>query len=403
MKILQITANIGTGSVGRIAEDLYFGIKNNGWDCKVAYGRDKHTRISKEDIIKIGNKFDVYLHAIYTRIFDRTALDFASSTATKKLIKQIENYNPDIIHLHGNYGYYINVKILFNYLKNKNIKVISTFHCCWDFTGHCSHFTYVKCEKWKTGCFCCPEKKSFPASFIFDNSKKNYFDKKELFTSVKQKIIVTPSQWLKELVVQSFLSKYPVYVINNGIDINAFTGTYLDLQKYGIVKDKPLILGVASVWSSRKGLNDFIELANLTNNDIQIAVVGINQKLAKKLPHNLIAIERTESKNELAALYSQATVFFNPTYEDNYPTVNIEAIACGTPVVTYQTGGSPESVLKYNGGYVIEHKDYKKLLQIVRQNFGKSLTVTEEQRRDMSSERMVEDYIKLYTEVTTKG
>lgn len=403
MKILQITPNIGSGSVGRIAEDLYYGIKEHGDDCKIAYGRDINTNIPLSDIWRIGKKLGVYIHVLYTRIFDRTALGGVSVIATRKLIKQIKEYNPDIIHLHGNYGYYINAKVLFKYLQTTNIKIVSTFHSCWDFTGHCCYFTYANCEKWKTGCYSCPEKKAFPTSYIFDNSKRNYYEKKKLFTSISQKIIVTPSVWLAEVVKKSFLSKYPVRVIYNGIDINSFKKTDVNLSKFGIDDNKPLILGVASVWSPRKGLNDFIELSKIVDDNIQIVVVGVNKKLIRKLPSKIIAIERTESKKELAALYSKATILFNPTYEDNYPTVNIESIACDTPVVTYQTGGSPECIKKYNAGFVIEKKDYKKLIDIVNMQYGKKLLISNEQRKDMSSERMVEDYIKLYSEILKEG
>ncbi len=397
MKILQICVNAGSGSVGKIVEDLYYGIKENGNQCVIAYGRSKNTAIPDKDLIKIGNGTQVYLHALHTRIFDRTGMGICSRNATIHFVKEIEKYNPDIIHMHGNYGYYINIEVLFHYLSWKNITVINTLHSCWDFTGHCCYFTYSNCDKWKTGCYKCIEKKSYPASYLFDNSKQNYFLKKKLFTSLKKEIVVTPSEWLASLVKESFLCCYPLEVIRNGIDTGIFSFTKKDLSKYGIKEGCKLILAVASFWQPRKGLADVIELAEKAGKEYQIIVVGISKKLKKKLSaNNIIGIEKTEDKSELAALYSAAAVLFNPTYEDNYPTVNLEAIACGTYVVTYNTGGSPEIVKQYHAGEVIRKRDYAALLKIVDKRHQMKVNLNNEKRYDLSKERMVAEYLRLY-------
>jgi len=276
---------------------------------------------------------------------------FASRKATKQLINKIEELKPDVINLHNIHGYYVNIEILFDYLKKINIPVVWTFHDCWPFTGHCSYFDSVACEKWKTHCQNCPKKSFYPKSLLIDNSFKNFSDKKQIFNQLDNLHIITPSNWLKNLVKQSFLSKFPVSCIHNGIDLSKFNpveNVEKLIQKWNL-KDKIIVLGVASIWDRRKGLDDFISLSNKLSDTYQIILIGLTKKQIAQLPKNIIGIERTESIEELAEYYSLAKVFVNPTYQDNFPTTNIEALACGTPVVTYNTGGSPEAIDKETG------------------------------------------------------
>lgn len=351
MKVLQINSVCGLGSTGRIATDIDTVLKENNMESYIAYGRN--TSVKNDHVLKIGSKFEYYLHGAFTRIFDNHGL-FGSEWATKNFIKKIKAIEPDVIHLHNIHGYYINIKILFDYLKESGKPVVWTLHDCWSFTGHCANFSYAQCDKWKVGCSNCPQKNKYPASVLFDNSKANYQKKKELFTSIENMTIVTPSHWLADLVKQSFLSKYPVRVIHNGIDTNVFKpadGTTMR-QKYGLA-DRFIILGVASLWEPRKGLNHFLELSGIIDDDSTIVLVGLNDQQISDLPGNIIGIKRTSSVNELAQIYSAADVFVNPTLEDNFPTVNLEALACGTPVITFNTGGSPESI-DNSCGYVAE-------------------------------------------------
>ena len=266
-------------------------------------------------------------------------------------------------HLHG---YFINIEILFNFLKGSKIPVVWTFHDCWSFTGHCTHFEYVGCEKWKTGCNNCPQTKEYPASLFIDRSKENYLLKKDIFTSVDKMIIVPVSNWLGGLVKESFLQNYPIKVIQNGVDINIFQPiSAIDrLQEKLNVKENFVILGVASPWVKRKGLNDFVELSKLLKNDCSIILVGLNKKQLNNLPSNIIGLPRTESPKHLAKLYSLSDVFVNPTYEDTFPTTNLEAMACGTPVITYSTGGSVESITPETG-LVVEKGDVISMLQAI--------------------------------------
>lgn len=369
MKIVEINTVCGIGSTGRICTDIAKILEENHHECKIAYGRGIVPDEYKKYAIKIGNKFDVYLHAGLSRIFDNVG--FYSKHATKKFIKWLKDYDPDIIHLHNIHGYYINLKILFNYLKKCNKKIIWTLHDCWSFTGHCSHFDYIKCNKWRDCCNHCPQKNEYPKTILFDNSNKNFILKKQLFTGIKNLTIVTPSQWLANLVKQSFLKYYDVKVIYNGIDLNVFKPTPSNFrQKYNI-ENKFVILGVANIWTQRKGLNDFIELSKILDNKFQIVLVGLNQEQLKEIPKNIIGIEKTNSTIELAQIYSTANVFVNFTYEDNYPSVNLEAQACGTPVITYDTGGSIESVMKEN---IVKQGNIKKVKELlINDNFNKKL------------------------------
>lgn len=358
MKILIINVCCGTGSTGRICTDLADMLIEQGHECKIAYGRDDVPEKYRDIAVKIGSSFSIYCNALKTRLFDNEG--FNATKATKKFIKWVEKYDPDVIHLHNLHGYYLNVKVLFDYLRTCGKKIVWTLHDCWAFTGHCSYFDCPHCDSWKTECGRCVRMNDYPKA-LTDRSKRNFLLKKELFTGIPNLTIVTPSKWLAELVKQSFLNEYPVRVINNGIDLTVFKPTESDFrEKYGLI-GKKIILGVASVWDERKGLNDFIKLADLIDSDTRIVLVGVNKKQKKHLPKNIVAIEKTNNAKELAEIYTAADVFFNPTYEDNYPTVNLEAQACGTPVVTYDTGGSGESVA---GSNIIEVGKYSEFLKL---------------------------------------
>ncbi len=339
-KILQINSTCNWGSTGRIAEDIGSLVIQEGWESYFAFGRNSLNSLSHK--LQIGNKKDYYTHALLTRITDRTG--YYSKGATKQFIDRLEDIKPDIIHLHNIHGYYINIELLFKYIIKHNIPVVWTLHDCWSFSGHCSYFDYVNCYKWKNECYNCPQKGSYPASNFIDNSRRNFHNKKKLFTSVDNMTLVPVSNWLKGLVEESFLNKYPIEVIHNGIDLERFKPTEGDLKNRNNIQGKSVILGVASEWSKRKGLNDFIELSELISSDTVIVLVGISDEIKKKLPNNIISINRTNSIEELAQWYTTADVFINPTYEDNFPTTNLEALACGTPVITYCTGGSIEAV-----------------------------------------------------------
>lgn len=339
MNILQINSVCGIGSTGRIASDLHAFLLSDGHQSTVAFGRE--TAKNCAHTIRIGSRFDNYLHVAKTRLFDKHG--FGSASATKRFIAELKALNPDVIHLHNLHGYYIHIGLLFDYLKQANKPVIWTLHDCWIFTGHCAYFDFVGCDRWKTTCHDCPEKMQYPTSYI-DNSRWNYQAKNEIFLGVNKLTLVTPSKWLAALVKQSFLQDYPVELINNGIDLSVFRPMPNAFRTHYKLKDTFIVLGVASGFGERKGYNYFIELAKQLKSDEKLVLVGLSEQQIMRLPSGVIGINKTNNTQELAEIYSMADVFVNPTLEDNFPTTNLEALACGVPVVTFNSGGSPECI-----------------------------------------------------------
>lgn len=348
MKVFQINTVYGVGSTGRIAAQLKAMLECQSDQCVVAYGRGFST---EENTFKIGTNIDLYTHALLTRITDRTA--FYSKKNTKKLIEKIREINPDIIHLHNLHGYYLSIELLFRFLKEYQKPVVWTLHDCWAYTGHCAHYSSKGCEKWKTKCEKCPQFRSYPSSFLIDNSKKNYLKKKELFTGINNLFIVTPSYWLKEEVEKSFLKEYKVKCIYNGIDLEVFKPTEGNFRKQYNLEDKHIILGVASVWNEKKGLSDFIELSKTLSKDQQIVMVGLNEKQMKNMPADILCVKPVSSPEKMAEIYSAADVYFNASVEETMGLTTVEALACGTPVVVYDKTAVPE-VVNYQVGKIIE-------------------------------------------------
>lgn len=387
MKVLMINSVCGIRSTGRICTDIAEKLEENGYKVKIAYGRESVPEKYLKFAVRIGTDFDVKIDGVKSRIFDNAG--FNSGKATVEFLKWADDYNPDILHLHNIHGYYINIELLFNWIKKRpKMKVIWTLHDCWAFTGHCAYFDFVNCAKWKKVCNSCPQKKSYPSSLVLDNSEKNWKKKKSVFTGVKNMTLVTPSQWLADLVKKSFLKEYKVEVIHNGVDTNVFKPTPSDFTKKNGIEDKKIILGVAAVWDRRKGLEDFVKLSEMVDDTYKIVLVGLTEKQIKELPSGILGITRTNSPKELAEIYTAADVFFNPTYEDNYPTTNLEAQACGTSVITYNTGGSGESVPCEN---VFKRGDMLSVIKHI------------ENRREIdgcfSIENMVKKYIQLINRI----
>ena len=388
MKIVQIST-FSYKAAGNIMMNLHRAMIKNGIDSYVVWGRGRKSENDHEYFMD--DNWGVKLHGVYTRITDKTG--FASTSSTRKLLHWLDEIEPDIIHLHCIHGYFINISLLFTYIKEKNIKVIWTQHDCWAFTGHCAYFDACGCEKWKTGCHDCGQLVTYPASRLMDNSKWNWETKKELFTGANVTVI-TPCEWLSTLVKMSFLGEYPIHVIYNGIDTNVFKPTKNYFKEKNGIEAKKMILGVASEWTERKGLRDFIELDEiLDKKKYVIVLVGVSKKQAKNLPKDIIALNRTNNVKELVEIYSAADVYFNPTYEDNFPTTNLEATACGAPVITYDTGGSPESV---DSRAVVQKGDLNRVKKIICSQ----LQIFKPKLRDeMNVENMVAEYIRLYRDV----
>ena len=341
MKYLFINSVAGFGSTGRIAAEKCRELMAEGHECVLAFGREK---ANCDDLTtwQIGSPVDYKIHGLMTRVFDNHG--FSSAAATRAFLMRVEEYDPDVIWLHNLHGYYIHIGLLFDYLRGCGKKILWTLHDCWSFTGHCAYFDFVGCDRWKTGCHDCPQKKNYPASKVLDNSRKNYENKKRSFTGIPNLTLITPSKWLADLTRESFLREYPVEVVYNTINTGIFKPTDGDFRKKYGLENKKIALGVASIWEERKGLRDFVKLSDMLGADWKIVLVGTTEEDRTRLPACILALPRTNSAKELAEIYTAADVFVNPTYEDNYPTVNLEARACGTRVASYDAGGSPETL-----------------------------------------------------------
>lgn len=399
--LLQINVTANWGSTGKIAEQIGLLAMQHGWESYIAYGRMVNP--SKSNLIKIGEQWDVYRHYLEGRFLDREGL--ASRKSTRTFLKVVDEIKPDIIHLHNIHDHYMNYPLLFQYLAEKKIPVVWTQHDQWSTTGHCA-FNLVGCEKWKTGCEKCPEIKWYS----FDRSKANFLLKKELLAAIPSLTIVPVSEWLGKNIAQSHLKERPIQVIYNGIDLDVFKPQQKDVHlRYGI-EGKKIVLGVAAVWDKRKGLNDFFELAKrLPSEQYAIIIVG---KIECKYDKNnnegcqVIFLERTQNQLELAQLYTAASVFVNPTYQDNYPTTNLEAMACGTPVITYNTGGSPEAVTP-DTGWVVEQGDIEGIISIVKSLELKGKSEITAQRaacrkraeQEFDKNKCFEKYVELYNQL----
>lgn len=390
MKILQINSVCGVGSTGKICVDIAKVAKDAGHECVIAYGRGQAK--GWDSVYKITNSFGNKLHFIKSRIFDRHGL--GNAMETRRFIKFIRNYNPDIIHMHNIHGYFLNYKILFKYLKTSSAKIIWTMHDMWPITGHCAYA--FDCDKWQTQCSRCKYLNDYPKSII-DNSFRNYKCKKQNFTLPEKMYIITPSDWLSNCLKNSFLNKYSIQTINNGINLNLFKKQNGEWKEKKQLTKYKLILGISSVWDRRKGLDDIVTLSKLVNEDVKIALVGLNKDQLSKLPQNIIGVVRTQNQEELVEMYSSADLFINLTYADNFPTVNIESLACGTPVLTYNTGGSPEVITDHTG-FVVDQGNIEEVADIIN-NFVKTEEISKsclEQAQKYDKNNKFYEYMRLY-------
>ena len=403
-KVLFINPAKNYGSTGKIVEQIGLLAESKGWKTCLVHAA-RYNRQSKLTCIKVGNVLIEKIHALMANLFDSQGLH--SYFATRKAIRQIKKFSPDIIHLHNIHGYFLNYPLLFKYIAKYNIPVIWTMHDCWSFTGHCTYFDLVDCNKWKTGCHHCNNLNNYPQSVLLDRSKENYALKKAFFTSVNDITMVPVSKWLGDMTKQSFMGKYPIYVIHNGIDIDVFRLKENNLRQQLNLNGKYVVLGVSSNgFSGRKGLCDFIRLSNLLPDNYKIIMIGMTDRELKQIPKNIIGLKRTSNVEELVDYYNLADVFINPTYSDNFPTTNIEALACGTPVITYKTGGSPEAI-DNSTGVVVKRGDItgmKNAIEMLCLETEKQ----KEHRRESARNRAIKlfnkndrfnDYIKLYQSI----
>lgn len=398
-KVLFINS-VNYGSTGTIMLQIAHTASDNGYEAFISYppSRSNYNKKISNNIL-IGNRIERNIHL---KLGYLTGMHGDYSTiGTKKLLKRISKINPDIIHLHNLHNCFINLELLFDYIKNQKISVVWTLHDCWAFTGQCPHYTMAKCEKWKTECNNCPLYRQYPAARI-DKTKEKFYLKKKWFTGVDNLTLVTPSVWLKKQVELSFLSEYPVVVINNGIDLSIFKHTASDFREKYDLKDKIILLGVANPWSAKKGLNVFVELSKLIDEKYKIVLVGLSEKQIEDLPENILGLPKTNNQTELAKIYSAADYFINPSVEETMGLVTVEALACGTPVIVSNSTAVPEVVTEDCGVILNENQidEYISAITNTDKDFSSSDCVKQAKKYDKKIK--YEEYMTLYKRVISR-
>ena len=398
MKIVEINGT-NYSSTGNIALNIAKKAREEGFEvytcCKNSL---KSSQFRYDNQIVIGSRYE---RLISEQLAQLSGLSGSFNwIGTKEFIKKLEEIRPDLVHLHIMHDSYVNLKMLFSYLSVNKIPVVWTFHDCWAFTGKCPYFEMDRCDKWKSGCYKCPQIRKYPESYFMDMTKYLWNKKNRMFNSIDNLTIVTPSKWLSSYARESFLNGHDIRVINNGINLDVFKPVKSDFRKKYGIEDKYLLLGVGYNWSPRKGLDSFIELSKRLDDRFRIVLVGTNDKIDEILPDNIISIHRTYNQAELVEIYSSCDLFVNPTMEENFPTVNIESIACGLPVITYNTGGSPE-IIDETCGRVVEKgnidKLYEGIMDIYNNPFDKSACLKRSQLYNMNDK--FAEYVELYKEI----
>lgn len=396
MKVFQINTVCGILSTGRICTDLAEVLEANGHECKIAYGRMNVPEKYQKYAIRIGNWLTNKIDAGLSRYLDNGGLN--SKIPTLQLIKKIKDFGPDIIHLHNLHGCYLNIKILFKFLKEYNKPVIWTLHDCWTYTGHCAYFSDIGCEKWKTECVGCPARKEHRRMFSLDRSKRNYKLKKELFTSLECVTLITPSQWLADVTKQSFMGKYDILPIPNGVDLEVFKPTEGDFRKRYGLEGKKIILGVASAWAKSKGADVFSELSQNLDEDYKVVMVGVSDALAATLPKEILTIPKTLNIRELAEIYTAADVFLNPSRQETMGLTTVEAMACGTPVVTSNLTAVPE-VVDEKSGIVCENLEIDTIkaaiFEVLSRDYPNTRSRAEKYEKAQQYDKYLREYEKL--------
>ena len=397
MKIVQINATCGAGSTGKICVGISKVLVAQNIENYILYS-------SRSDGYKLGIRCSddnyIKVQAFKSRLFGNYG--FNSKKTTRKMIDALEHLSPDIVHLHNIHGHDCDIEMLFIYFKEHRIKLVWTFHDCWCFTGYCTYFSMVGCNKWQSQCADCVQRRQY--SWFFDRSKELFEKKKKLFENLDL-TIVTPSWWLADIVRQSFFKEYPIKIIHNGIDLDVFKPVKSSFQQKYNIENRKIILGVSFEWEERKGLDIFVKLAKRLPSDYKIVLVGTDTKIDKRLPEEILSIHRTQNQEELAEIYSAPDVFVNPTREDNYPTVNMEAVSCGTPVITFRTGGSPET-LDESCGVVVNYNDIDTLeKEIVRICVDKPYSVEQcvNKAQEFDKNKKFKEYTELYEGIVFAG
>lgn len=401
MKVLIIDVNCQYSSTGKIVYDLYDHLKNNSHEVRVCYGRGPI--IKEPDIYKFSTNIEVNIHAALTRLTGLTGI--YSPIATWKLLKLLEEFKPDVVHIHELHAYFVNIAPVINYLKQKNIKTIWTFHCEFMYTGKCGYA--YECEKWKSECHKCPQVKEYPTSLYFDFTNKMFHMKKELFEGFDNLMIVTPSKWLADRVKQSFLHNKHIHVIHNGIETNKiFHPQKFDHLKimHNITNEKVVLALAPDLMSERKGGKYVIEIAKrMKHEKIKFILIGLKD-INEKFDDNIIPLGKIDNQILLSEYYSMADLFIICSKKENFPTTCIEALSCGTPVVGFDEGGTKETA-PGGHGFFVEYGNVNELVEAIKLIFSDVITLENKEanakfgEENYSRKKMAEDYLELYEEL----
>lgn len=402
MRIFQLNTVCGIKSTGRIAAEIGKLVEAEGGQCRIGCGANPVPDAVAHMAFKTLSVPKRKLYTQMIRFFD--ADGFFNRSGTRRLIREMERFQPDVVHLHNIHGGYLHAETLFRYLRKKNLPVVWTLHDCWPFTGHCAYFDYSGCQRWLTQCRNCPQKHSYPVCIGLDRSRRNHIRKRKAFAGLSNLTMVTPCRWLQEHLRQSHMGGYPARVIYNGVDLTAFAPTPSDIrQRYGLTEGI-LLLAVAAEWDERKGLRYLLKAAKQLGPDYHFVIIGLSPEQIAALPEGLTGIQHTANVQELAQWYTAADCLVNPSMEDNMPMVNLEALACGTPIAAFRTGGTPEA-LSETTGLLVDKADVDGLCHAIRQLGPKTPERTEaclQRAQSFDAKRTFEDYLRLYREVAGK-
>lgn len=398
MRVFQLNTFCGVKSTGRIACEIAKLVQDDGGECRIGYGVPGISADAEPFAYQIGHPLERKVHGAMRKLLD--AEGYGSYFATRRLIREMRAFHPDIVHLHNLHGCYLHLATLFDFLRQSGVPVVWTLHDCWPFTGHCAYFDYCGCERWQSGCHHCPQKKSYPVCLGLDGSDRNYRMKKKWFANLPL-TFVAPCEWMKGPLSASFLAKAPVRVIPNGVNLQVFHPTQSDLRERYHLENAKICLSVASEWDARKGLTFLYEASQRMGEGYRFVVIGLSQEQLAQLPKEMLGLTHTADARELTAWYTLADCFVNPTLEDNMPMVNLEALACGTPVATFATGGCPEAV-DPSCGMAIPPKDVDAFCAAIR------ILASEKNQRTLScleraqhfdASRTFRSYLALYKEL----
>lgn len=399
MKVLQINAVYGYKSTGIIVKDIGETLQKVSDECYYAY---QSSREPVKNGYRVGGTLSWKWHALYARLLGKQA--YASKIATRRFLKWIDKVNPDIVHLHNLHSNYINLNILCDYLAKRAIPTVITMHDCWYFTGKCTHYSAVKCDKWQTSCGSCPLNKSEQPSLFFDCTSKVLEDKTKHLLKLKNLTLVGCSEWIANEAKKSKLQSANIQVVYNGVDTAIFTPHDSQIRNELGIENQFVILGMADKWCLEQNRDVVERLITSQDSNTKFVIVGCKeeQKEHFKSFNNVLALGYITDRNKLSDIYSAADVFVNLTRADTLPTVNMESICCGTPVITFNCCGGPELVDK-DCGFIVEEGNVEQLISCVEAIKQQPLTFdVQKQHEKFNKNECYKKYLEVYKNIGEK-